>query len=166
MRSASDWFDAYAESHRHPTNKAIHWVCIPVILVTTLGLLQCIPAPFGDAPWAHWGSVVTLLAVGFYLRLSISLALGMACVSLVALGVNALIVHAGLPLLPLSVGVFGIAWLLQFIGHRIEGKKPSFLQDLQFLLIGPAWLLHFVYQRAGIPMASVERASRDRSGLE
>lgn len=46
----------------------------------------------------------------------------------------------------LSVIVFVIAWIGQFVGHQIEGKKPSFFKDLQFLLIGPLWLLAFVYR--------------------
>jgi len=50
----------------------------------------------------------------------------------------------------LSFGLFFIAWVGQFIGHKIEGKKPSFIDDLKFLMIGPAWLLHFIYQKIGI----------------
>jgi uncharacterized membrane protein YGL010W len=45
------------------------------------------------------------------------------------------------------LAVFAIAWLGQFIGHKVEGAKPSFFKDLQFLLIGPLWLLSYVYQR-------------------
>lgn len=48
------------------------------------------------------------------------------------------------------VGIFVLAWIGQFYGHKIEGKKPSFLKDLQFLLIGPIWLLHFVLKKAGL----------------
>ena len=43
-----------------------------------------------------------------------------------------------------------LAWIGQFIGHKIEGEKPSFFEDLQFLLIGPAWLLGAIYQKLGI----------------
>jgi uncharacterized membrane protein YGL010W len=50
------------------------------------------------------------------------------------------------------LGLFAAAWVGQFKGHQIEGKKPSFLKDLQFLLVGPAWLLHFVYRKAGLPI--------------
>ena len=53
-------------------------------------------------------------------------------------------------LLILSVSIFVIAWIGQFIGHKIEGAKPSFFEDLQYLLIGPAWLLHFIYRKIGI----------------
>jgi uncharacterized membrane protein YGL010W len=45
--------------------------------------------------------------------------------------------------------LFVLAWIGQFVGHKIEGKKPSFFQDVVFLLIGPAWLLHFIYKKAG-----------------
>jgi uncharacterized membrane protein YGL010W len=48
------------------------------------------------------------------------------------------------------LALFIVAWIFQFIGHKIEGKKPSFFKDLQFLLIGPAWLLSFIYQKVGI----------------
>ena len=48
-------------------------------------------------------------------------------------------------LLYTSIIVFIFAWILQFLGHKIEGKKPSFFKDIQFLLIGPAWLLAFIY---------------------
>jgi uncharacterized membrane protein YGL010W len=50
------------------------------------------------------------------------------------------------------LGLFAVAWVGQFVGHQIEGKKPSFLKDLQFLLVGPAWLLHFVYRKVGLPI--------------
>jgi uncharacterized membrane protein YGL010W len=55
------------------------------------------------------------------------------------------------PLWLVSAIVFVVAWIGQFYGHKVEGKKPSFLKDIQFLLIGPAWLLHFIYRRLGIP---------------
>jgi uncharacterized membrane protein YGL010W len=49
-----------------------------------------------------------------------------------------------------SVAIFIIAWIGQFYGHNIEGKKPSFLKDIQFLLIGPMWLMSFIYKKWGI----------------
>ncbi len=159
MKSAAEWFDRYGESHQHPLNKAIHWLCIPVIVVATLGLLQSVPHPFGAQPFLHWGSIVVALSLAFYLRLSLTLGGGMALVSAAALVVNGLLAAGGV-LLPVSVGAFALAWLVQFIGHKIEGKKPSFFEDLQFLLIGPAWLLQFVYRQVGIP---VERRARDGS---
>lgn len=151
MKSATEWFEHYAESHQNPLNKKIHWICIPVILVTTLGLMQSIPHPFGEQQFIlHWGSLFVMVSLGFYFRLSWTLGLGMCLVSAIALGLNAGIAFFALPLAQLSALFFALAWVLQFVGHRIEGKKPSFFEDLQFLLIGPAWLLQFIYQKIGI----------------
>lgn len=157
MATATEWFERYGESHQNPTNKLIHWVCIPVILTTTLGLAQSIPFPVAVSPWLDWGAVLAALATLFYLRLSWTLGVGMALVAAAALGINHAIVAAGLPLVWVSVGVFFVAWVLQFIGHKVEGKKPSFFQDVQFLLIGPAWLLQFVYTKVGIPVETWHR---------
>lgn len=146
-----EWLDEYGESHRHPTNKAVHWVCVPAIMFTVLGLLWLVPVPAAAAalgPWANWATLVVLLTTIWYVILSPPLALGMA---LVSLGILAL-VHAIEQTLPfpswiLYLAVFTVAWIGQFIGHRIEGRKPSFFKDVQFLLVGPAWLLSHLYRR-------------------
>ena len=151
MRSATEWFAIYGESHQNPLNKAIHWACIPVIVLSTLGLLQAIPHPFG-ATGLHWGVVVAVLSLGFYASLSWTIAVGMAGLAATCLAIDGAIAGAGLPIGWVSLGIFAVAWVLQFVGHRVEGKKPSFFQDLQFLLVGPAWLLQFVYQKVGIPV--------------
>ena len=56
----------------------------------------------------------------------------------------------GTHVLAVAGGVFVLAWIGQFVGHMIEGRKPSFFEDVKFLLVGPAWLLGFIYRRAGI----------------
>src|SRR5438094_600235 len=92
-------------------------------------------------------AVPSALAVVFYISLSLPIAIGMLVVSaLMVLTLTIVTEH----LLTLSLVVFVIAWIGQFIGHKIEGKKPSFFEDIKFLLIGPAWLLGFVYRRLGI----------------
>jgi uncharacterized membrane protein YGL010W len=55
-----------------------------------------------------------------------------------------------LPLWITSIIIFALAWVGQFYGHAVEGKKPSFLKDVQFLMIGPAWVLAFLYRKLGI----------------
>ena len=158
MRTADEWFEAYGESHQNPTNKAIHWVCVPVILFTTVGLFWSIPRlgmdqvlPGSAAPYLNWGSLLVLGSLLFYARLSYVLALGMAVVSAVVVGgVLAIDANASMPLWQVCTIVFVIAWIGQFIGHKIEGKKPSFFEDIQFLMIGPIWLLGFIYRKLGI----------------
>ena len=151
-RTATEWFDLYGESHQNPINKAIHWFCIPMIMCSTLGLFQAIPHPFGPSTPFHWGLVVVAAALVFYANLSWTIFAGMLLVSAACLALNSAIVTAELPLAAVSAGAFFIAWVVQFVGHKIEGKKPSFFQDLQFLLVGPAWLLQFMYRKVGIPV--------------
>ncbi|MEP7183748.1 MAG: Mpo1-like protein [Betaproteobacteria bacterium] len=139
MRKVDELFEHYGESHRHPANKAIHWVCVPLITWSLLALL------WSASPVA--ASVFIAAALAFYVWLSVPLALGMLVVTavmvwpLTALKANTLTV---------ALAVFVLAWIGQFIGHRIEGKKPSFVEDVRFLLVGPAWLLGFLYRRLGI----------------
>ncbi len=148
MRTADEWFDLYGESHKHPTNKRIHWICVPLILLSALGLLQALPHPFPEP--LNWGAIAGLASLVFYATLSWSLAAGMGVVMATCLLINAGIQAAGLSLGITSGVTFAVAWGVQFVGHEIEGKKPSFFRDFQFLLVGPAWLLHFVFQKLGI----------------
>ena len=139
VRRIDALFDRYGESHRHPTNNAIHWVCVPLITWSLLALLWS---------WSPAAAYVLIgVAMVFYLTLSFTIAIGMLAVSAVMVYP---LTQLGAAVLPVAIAVFLIAWIGQFIGHRIEGKKPSFLEDVRFLLVGPAWLLGMVYRRLGI----------------
>lgn len=147
----------YGESHQNPTNKTIHWICVPLIFFSIVGLIASIPAAplqrlMEENPYANWATVLLVLVIIYYVSLSIPLAIGMTLFGLLCL-VSANLI-AGLNIAPLwliCVIIFVAAWIGQFYGHKVEGKKPSFFKDLQFLLIGPAWLMHFLYKKAGIP---------------
>lgn len=158
MKSIDSWFADYGQSHQNPTNKLIHWVCVPVIFFSILALLASIPAdylkdlfPDSYRPYVHWGTVLVALGLLFYLRLSLGMALGVLAFSALCLEGIVQLDQAPWPLWSVALLLFVVAWIGQFIGHNIEGKKPSFLKDLQFLLIGPAWLLGFIYRKLGIP---------------
>jgi len=153
MRTLDQWFAEYAVSHQNPTNKAIHYICVPAIFFSIVGLLMSIPSTTIvntlqlNAPIIeNWAFVVLLLVLVFYIRLSISMALKIAVFSGICLVINYYIGQI-VPLWAFSIGVFVIAWIGQFYGHNIEGKKPSFLKDLQFLLIGPAWVVENLFSR-------------------
>jgi uncharacterized membrane protein YGL010W len=154
MRSVEDWLVDYGTSHRNPINKILHWICVPPIVLSVLGFLVAIPLPArvtAISPWLNVGTVVAALALLYYVRLSPALALGMLpLVVLAFLGIDAL-AQLGWPLWGSCLAIFVVAWIGQFIGHAIEGQRPSFFKDLQYLLIGPLWLLAFVYRAAGIP---------------
>ena len=157
MKSAHEWFAEYAESHQNPTNKLIHWICVPLIFYSIIGILASFSMGLFNTvqsdtwyPYLHLGSIGLVLALIFYIRLSPSLAIGLALFSLLCLWAVQEVYSSEKSLLYSSSSIFIAAWLGQFYGHKIEGKKPSFFKDLQFLLIGPAWLMHFVYKKWNI----------------
>lgn len=152
-KSADQWFAEYGESHQHHTNELIHWVCVPVIFFCVLGFAWSIPLPatwMDRWPWFNWALVAIALATLFYLRLSPPLSAGM--LFFMSLCYTALVLvdlFAPWPVWQVCLGLFVLAWIGQFIGHRIEGRKPSFFKDVVFLLIGPAWLMSFIYKKVG-----------------
>lgn len=138
MKAIDQWFDEYGESHQNPLNKLVHWICVPLITFSVLGLL-----------WAVHPALAMLAVASslvFYVALSWRIAAAM-----LALSVLMLLILEAMPVVfwP-SVIIFVLAWVGQFIGHHVEGKKPSFLKDLQFLLIGPIWLMGFVFRKIGL----------------
>ena len=152
MRGTAYWFAEYSASHRNPVNKTLHFICVPLIVWSLIGLLWSLPAPGrGQLEYANWASYAVAAAVLYYAVLSMPLALGVLPVlAAMLLSVDALSQLAQVPLWAVSAAVFALAWLGQFVGHAIEGKRPSFFKDVQFLLIGPIWLLAALYRRAGI----------------
>ena len=139
MRAVDQLFTRYAEYHRNPTNKVIHWVCVPLIVWSLLGML------WAASPYAAYVAIV--LAMAFYLWLSLPIAVGMLLMLVVMACALTLL---GSEVLPVSAGVFVVAWIGQFIGHGVEGRRPAFLEDIRSLLVGPAWVLGEMYRRLGI----------------
>ncbi len=130
----------YSESHLNHTNELIHFVCVPVIVFTLLGIFW----------WIHplAAVAVSVAALWYYFQLSRPFAIGMLVMTVLMLGLLRLMPPQ--TVLPLSIAIFVLAWIGQFIGHKIEGKKPSFLEDLRFLLIGPLFVLSFLYRRLNV----------------
>lgn len=127
----------YSESHLNHTNEIIHFVCVPVIVFSLLGILWAIHPMVAIA--------AVLVSMTYYFKLSVNFAIGMGIMAGLMLAILAVLPQAAV--LPLSIAIFVLAWIGQFIGHKIEGKKPSFLDDLRFLLIGPLFVLSFLYRR-------------------
>jgi uncharacterized membrane protein YGL010W len=152
MRTVNQWLNEYGESHQNNTNKSIHWVCVPAIFFSIVGLLYSIKLPWTINDIAiNVAMIVLLLTTLYYLRLSLPLGIGMFLFGILCLLLCFLIEkYISVPLWMISVIIFVIAWIGQFYGHNIEGKKPSFLKDIQFLLIGPMWLMSFIYKKWGI----------------
>jgi uncharacterized membrane protein YGL010W len=155
MRKIDLLFAEYAESHRNSTNKLIHWICVPLIFWTILGFISIIPSKsigfryIGEISYISFAAIA--LVTIFYTRLSFLIGLIMFFVMILmesfAYGINIRFEEKSWMV---YLAVFIITWIFQFVGHKIEGKKPSFLKDLQFLLVGPIWLLSFILKKLGI----------------
>ncbi|TXF79173.1 DUF962 domain-containing protein [Chryseobacterium sp.] len=155
MRKIDRLFAEYTESHQNQTNKSIHWICVPLIFWTILGFVSLIPAPHFCLRYFGCISAASILAIilvsVFYLRLSWKIAFIMIFVMLL---MEHLVYFINIKFESTSwiffLIIFILSWIGQFFGHKIEGKKPSFLKDLQFLLVGPIWLMSFVLKKLGI----------------
>lgn len=139
MKTIDEWFEAYSESHQNPTNKLIHWLCVPAIMFSIIGMV------WSFSPTAVW--ITMAVTMVFYLMLSLPLSLVMIAVYFLMAAVASVI---GDPLLMISVTIFVVSWIFQFVGHKVEGKKPSFFEDVKFLLIGPLWCLGFLFRKANL----------------
>ncbi|MFK5879752.1 MAG: DUF962 domain-containing protein [Flavobacteriaceae bacterium] len=147
MKTLDQWFEEYAVSHQNKTNQLIHFVCVPTIFFSIVGMLMSIPSQFlnkiiglENTFFTNWATIVLLFVLVFYLRLSFSMFLKILVFTILCLIGNHYLSQIS-PLFYTSLAIFVIAWIGQFYGHNLEGKKPSFFKDLQFLLIGPAWVI-------------------------
>lgn len=153
MKTGQEWIAEYSESHRNPTNKLLHWICVPAIMWTVIALLWAIPVPEAMQlhPWLNWATIFVVVAQLFYLTFGFVIFTGMLIMSVVMLVFTAWLEQvAPFALWQIAVAVFIVAWIGQFIGHHIEGKKPSFFKDLLFLLVGPAWEMNYFLRKANV----------------
>ena len=156
MRKIQELFSLYGESHQNHTNKLIHWICVPSIFFSIVGMVYSIPVigEYEKSVLINWATLGLFMVLIYYLRLSRPMFLAfIVWGGLCLIGSTELYRFLGADnskLALVNLGIFALAWVGQFIGHGIEGKRPSFLQDLQFLLIGPAWLMHFLFKKVGL----------------
>ncbi|MES2512191.1 MAG: Mpo1-like protein [Pseudomonadota bacterium] len=129
----------YGESHQNPGNEVIHFIAIPLIMLSLVGML------FALHPWVAYAFVAASMV--YYARLSLVFLITMALVSALAF---ALVFAMGKHVLAISVAIFVGAWIMQFIGHKMEGKKPSFFEDLQYLWVGPLFVLSKLFIKTGV----------------
>lgn len=152
MKTVNEWLEEYGQSHQNETNKMIHWICVPAIFFSIVGLLYSVKLPLIlGSQTINLGQIAILIVALYYLRLSFSLGVGMLFFGIFC----PLLCHFIEWYVPVSlwlvcVIIFVLAWIGQFYGHSVEGKKPSFLKDIQFLLIGPMWLMSFIYKKLRI----------------
>jgi len=153
MRTINQWLSEYGESHQNETNKTIHRICVPGIFFTIVGLFYCIKLPVYLTPTLQLNvaMILIVLVTGYYFMLSKTIWISMLLFGLLCFAIcNGIETYTNAPLWLVSVILFVLAWIGQFYGHKVEGKKPSFLKDIQFLMIGPMWLMCFIYKKMGV----------------
>jgi uncharacterized membrane protein YGL010W len=146
------WLDSYSNDHQHPTNRLLHWICVPLILWCAIAMMWTIPVPPMIGRPGFWAVAALVLAFVWYWKHShrLAAALFVALVLLCLLTEWAYRSLGPHNLLLTGIAVFVVAWIGQFIGHIIEGKRPSFFTDLAYLLVGPAWLMDKFLRRVGV----------------
>ena len=153
MKTANDWLSEYGESHKNETNKTIHWICVPLIFFSVVGLFYCLklPAKIAQGLQLNVAMILILSVTIYYFILSRTIWFGMFLFGLICLGICYSIEnYTVIPLWLFCIVLFILAWAGQFYGHKVEGAKPSFLKDIQFLMIGPMWLMSFIYKKLRI----------------
>jgi uncharacterized membrane protein YGL010W len=154
MSTPLQWLDLYTVGHTHPTNRALHWVCAPLLTVSFVGVLSSLPVPAAMAqlsPVVDWGTLFVMAAIVYYFIMSITLALGMLPFVIALIASIAWLERTGAPLLLLSTSGVLIAAVGQHLGHRIEGGGATLMRDLHYIVIAPLWALAALYRKLGIP---------------
>lgn len=152
MKELATWLSEYGESHQNSTNKRIHYVCVPLIFWSIYFMIYSIPFLENKSAYINIANLVYLFALIFWFRLRINLGIiflahGSILAFLAPTLLDIVFLGSKERLFLGAFIVFILAWIGQFYGHKIEGKKPSFLKDLQFLLIGPAWIIHDFFMK-------------------
>lgn len=152
MRNLEQFLQAYGESHRNPVNQVVHFICVPLIFFSTLGLLWLVPigAWLGLPQWINGATLLALVGFIFYARLKLWVLAMMALWFAASLAGILAIQSAGMSLLWISLAIWLVAWAVQVWGHKVEGKKPSFVDDLIFLLVGPVFVSVEIGAKLGI----------------
>jgi uncharacterized membrane protein YGL010W len=152
MRQVDFLLNEYSESHKNKINILIHAIAVPAIFFVSIGLIWSIPTPklleYFAVTWAH---VLVIPALYYYFKLSGPIGAAMTLLSMASFMGLMLLEAADISVWKFSLILFVVMWVLQFIGHHIEGKKPSFIKDLRFLLVGPAWWWGHWLKRLKIP---------------
>lgn len=139
MRHIESLLEEYGESHRNRVNVYIHALAVPAIYFSAITLLWSIPPLFLADFGVTWAHLLALPVLYYYFKLSGPIGAAMTLVTIGCFAFINLLIAYGISVWQFGLAVFVLMWILQFLGHHIEGRKPSFLKDIEFLLVGPAW---------------------------
>lgn len=154
MNEADGWLLRYEESHRNLSYPVIYWSAVPMVVLGLVGLLWAVPTPdefYEISPLLNWGSAFLMAAAVYYFIISISLAIGMLPFMVGVAAFQMWLMQSDYSLVRVAAGLFIAGTVGLWLGRRNKGGLGLVVQDLQLMMIGPAWLLSVLYRRAGIP---------------
>jgi len=163
MKSLVDHLSQYAAYHRDPRNIASHFIGIPLIFVAVAVLLSRPGWPVGPVLVSP-ALLVAVASAWFYLRLELRLGVLMTVLLGLAVWLGQVLAAQSTSMwLGSGLGMFVVGWVIQFVGHYYEGRKPAFVDDLTGLIVGPL----FVVVEAGFLLGlreELKRAIEERAG--
>jgi hypothetical protein len=154
MSENLSWLLRYEQGHTDLGNPIVYWAAVPMVVVGTVGLLWSLPIPvqfYEISPFLNWGSAFLIAATIYYFIISLSIAIGMLPFMLGLASLQLWLEASPYPAFGVSVGLAVAGTVGLWLGRRGVGGIPAVLQDLQLMMIGPAWLLSVMYRRFGIP---------------
>jgi uncharacterized membrane protein YGL010W len=154
MTETDSWLKLYEDTHQDLTYPVIYWAAVNMVVLGTVGVLWSLPIPdefFEISPLLNWGTAFLMASAVYYFIISVSLAIGMLPFVLGVAGIQAWLAQSDFSPLRVSLGLLFAGIIGLFMGHRNKSSLRPVLQDLQLMMIGPAWLLSVLYRRIGIP---------------
>ncbi len=154
MSETDSWLLRYEQNHRDLNNPWVYWAAVPMVVAGTVGLLWSLPVPaeFHEiSPLLNWGSAFLMAATIYYFIISLSIAIGMLPFLLGLAALQVWLTASLYPALAVSTGLAVAGTVGLAMGRRGAGGVRAVIEDLQLMMIGPAWLLSVIYRRFGIP---------------
>lgn len=154
MTETDAWLTRYEDSHRNLSYPVIYWAAVPMVVLGTVGLLWSLPVPdefYNISPLLNWGSAFLMASAVYYFIISVSLAIGMLPFLLAVGALQMWLLQSDHSLERVAASLLVAGTIGLWLGHRNEGGLRQVAQDLQLMMIAPAWLLSLFYRRVGIP---------------
>ena len=154
MTETDGWLKLYEDTHQDLTYPVVFWSAVPTVVLGTAGVMWALPIPdefFEISPLLNWGTAFLMATAVYYFIISVSLAIGMLPFILGIAGIQTWLDQSDFSPLRVSIGLLVAGIIGLWMGHRNESSLRPVLQDLQLMMIGPAWLLSVLYRRIGIP---------------
>lgn len=154
MIESHSWLDRYESNHLDLTYPWVYWAAVPMVVLGTVGLLWDLPIPvqfYEISPLLNWGSAFLMVTAVYYFIISLSLAIGLLPFVLGVAFAQLWLQQSEFTPLRVSLGLLAAGMIGVWLGHRNKKGLGAIVEDLQTIMIGPAWLLSVIYRRLGIP---------------